>query len=172
MKKALILISAVIAVALMGLFIVKGVENRAISYEQSIEQAGSNVETEEQRRFDLIPNLVECVKAYDKHEYETLTAVVEARRGGQISDVEDIKTMIAAVVERYPELQSQKNYRELMNKIVEVRKLYNKTVTIYKRFVRQFPSKQLLSLTGYEVKDYEMFTADTEARKAPKVNFD
>ena len=179
MKKALILISAVIAVALMGLFIVKGVENRAISYEQSIEQTESNVETEEQRRFDLIPNLVECVKAYDKHEYETLTAVVEARRGGQISDVEDIKTMIAAVVERYPELQSQKNYRELMNelaitenKIVEVRKSYNKTVTIYKRFVRQFPSKQLLSLTGYEVKDYEMFTADTEARKAPKVNFD
>lgn len=59
MKKILILLAALIAVALMGLFIVKGVENRAISYEQSIEQAGSNVETEEQRRFDLIPNLVE-----------------------------------------------------------------------------------------------------------------
>lgn len=179
MKKILILLAALIAVALVCLFTVKGVENRAISYEQSIEQAQSNVEAEEQRRFDLIPNLVECVKAYDKHEYETLTAVVEARRGGQISDVEDIKTMIAAVVERYPELQSQKNYKELMNElaitenqIVAVRKAYNKTVTNYQRFIRQFPAKQLLSVSGYEVKDYETFAADPQAKQAPKVKFD
>ena len=68
MKKILILISAFVAVALVGLFIVKGVENRAISHEESIGNAESVVKAEEKRRFDLIPNLVECVKAYDERQ--------------------------------------------------------------------------------------------------------
>ena len=178
MKKILVAILALVGIVLLFVFSVQGVKNRAISYEESIEQADSYVKAEEKRRFDLIPNLVECVKAYDEHEYKTLTELAKARSTGTDADVKEIKTQIAAVVERYPDLKSQKNYQDLMNelaltenKIVEVRKAYNQQVTRYKRFVRQFPSKQLLSLTDYEVLDYERLEFENNSVDAPKLNF-
>ena len=83
--------------------------------------------------------------------------------------------MIAAVAEAYPDLKSQKNYQELMNelaitenKIADIRKFYNKEVTDYKRFVRQFPNKQILGLSGYEVKDYERLEFENTSADAPK----
>lgn len=178
MKKVLVIVLALVGVVLLSIFAVQGVKNRAISYEESIEQADSYVKAEEKRRFDLIPNLVECVKAYDEHEYKTLIELAKARSNGSDADVKEITTQIAAVVERYPDLKSQKNYQDLMNelaltenKIVEVRKAYNQQVTRYKRFVRQFPSKQLLSLTDYEVLDYERLEFENSSVDAPKVSF-
>ena len=178
MKKILVVFLALVGVVLLFVFSVQGVKNRAISYEESIEQADSYVKAEEKRRFDLIPNLVECVKAYDEHEYKTLVELAKARSNGSDADVKEITTQIAAVVERYPDLKSQKNYQDLMNelaltenKIVEVRKAYNQQVTRYKRFVRQFPSKQLLSLTDYEVLDYERLEFENSSVDAPKVSF-
>lgn len=178
MKKILVIVLALVGIVLLFVFSVQGVKNRAISYEESIEQADSYVKAEEKRRFDLIPNLVECVKAYDEHEYKTLIELAKARSNGSDADVKEIKTQIAAVVERYPDLKSQKNYQDLMNelaltenKIVEVRKAYNQQVTRYKRFVRQFPSKQLLSLTDYEVLDYERLEFENSSVDAPKVSF-
>ena len=178
MKKVLVIVLALVGVVLLSIFAVQGVKNRAISYEESIEQADSYVKAEEKRRFDLIPNLVECVKAYDEHEYKTLVELAKARSNGSDADVKEITTQIAAVVERYPDLKSQKNYQDLMNelaltenKIVEVRKAYNQQVTRYKRFVRQFPSKQLLSLTDYEVLDYERLEFENSSVDAPKVSF-
>lgn len=176
MKKALLIIGAIAAVVLVSLFVVMGVENSAISYEENIEQASGNIRVEEKRRFDLIPNLVETVKEYDKHEYETLVAVVEARKGNaDAGTIEEVKAMIAAVAEAYPDLKAQKNYQELMNelaitenKIADIRKFYNKEVTDYKRFVRQFPNKQILSLRGYEVKDYERLEFENTSVDAPK----
>ena len=79
---------AVIAVIVIGIFIVQGSQNKAISYEEQISTAQSDINVQEKRRGDLIPNLVDCVKEYDKHEYETLMAVIEARQsnGGNMSD--------------------------------------------------------------------------------------
>ena len=178
MKKTLLIIGAVAAVILGSLFIVMGVENTAISYEETIENAAGNIRVEEKRRFDLIPNLVETVKAYDKHEYETLMGVVEARRNGDLGNIDDIKNLITAVAEAYPDLKAQKNYQDLMNelaitenKISDIRKFYNKNVTDYKRYVRQFPSKQILSLRGYEVKDYDRLSFENTSVDAPKVEF-
>ena len=98
--------------------------------------------------------------------------------GNGDADAKQIKDRISVVVERYPELQSQKNYQDLMNelaitenKIVEVRKAYNTEVTRYNRFTRQFPNKELLSLTGYEVKDYARLEFENSSVDAPKVSF-
>lgn len=175
MKKALIIISAVVAVILLCIFVAMGIENRAISYEESIENTSGNIRVEEKRRFDLIPNLVDCVKEYDKHEYNTLKDVIAARSAqGETANVDEVKAMIAAVAEAYPDLKSQKNYQELMNelaitenKISEMRKFYNKEVTNYKRYVRVFPSKQFLSIRGYEVKDYERLSFENTSVDAP-----
>lgn len=179
MKKTLIIIGAVLAVVLSTFFVVMGVKNTAITYEETIENTAGDIRVEEKRRFDLIPNLVDAVKQYDKHEYETLKAVVDGRQNGNVSNIEDIKAMIAAVAEAYPDLKSQKNYQELMNelaitenKIAQMRKYYNKSVTEYKRFVRQFPNKQILGLGGYDVKDYERLEFENTSVDAPKLNFD
>jgi LemA protein len=176
MKKILVIIAAVIGIALLGWFIMMGVENRAISFEEAIENTAGDIRTEEKRRFDLIPNLVDCVKQYDEHEYNTLKDVIAARSaGGQVANVDEVKAMIAAVAEAYPDLKSQANYQELMNelaitenRIVDYRKLYNKNVTDYKRYVRQFPSKQILGWRGYEVKDYERLEFENTSVDAPK----
>lgn len=175
MKKVLLVIAAVAAVALMAWFTIMGVENRAISFEEAIENTAGDIRTEEKRRFDLIPNLVDCVKQYDEHEYNTLKDVIAARSmAGNTGNVDEVKAMIAAVAEAYPDLKSQKNYQELMNelaitenKISELRKHYNRDVTNYKRYVRQFPSKQLLSMRGYEVKDYERLDFENSSVDAP-----
>lgn len=78
-KLPLIILAVVVAVIGAGMFGLMGVQNKAISYEEQITSAKSEIKIQEKRRADLIPNLVDCVKAYDKHEYETLMAVVEAR---------------------------------------------------------------------------------------------
>jgi len=178
MKKILLIIGTIVAIILLCVFINQGVQNKAISFEEQIENTAGNIRVEEQRRFDLIPNLVECVKAYDEHEYKTLVDVVNARGSNGGATADEIKTMIAAVAEAYPDLKSQKNYQDLMNelaitenKIAEMRKFYNKNVTSYKRFIRMFPNKQILNMVGYEVKDYERLEFDNISANAPKVQF-
>jgi len=176
MKKILLIIGAVVSALLLCLFITMGVENRAIAYEENIENAESAIRVEEKRRIDLIPNLVETVKEYDSHEYETMMSIVNARRVNGTCDVDEIKMMIDVVAEAYPDLKSQKNYQDLMNelaitenKIADNRKFYNMNVTGYRRYIRQFPSKQILSLAGYEVKKYERLDFEDVSGDAPKI---
>lgn len=175
MKKALIISAAVISAIITFIFVVQGVKNKAIRIEEQIENSSSTIRVEEKRRFDLIPNLVECVKSYNEHEYNTLMNVIK-ERGNNTKSADDIKLMINAVAEAYPELKAQKNYQDLMNelaitenKISEMRKCYNKDVTAYKRFTKQFPNKQLLWFTSYEVKDYKRLEFENTSVDAPKV---
>lgn len=174
------LIILAITVALIGMFVFafQGVKNKAIAYEEQITTAQSEIKVQEKRRADLIPNLVDCVKAYDKHEYETLMTVVEARGTTSDNAVSEIQTMVAAVAEAYPELQSSDNYRELMNelsitenKIANVRSSYNTWVTKYKQYVRQFPNAQILNSLGYEIIDYKKLDFDV-SEDAPTNLFD
>ena len=139
MKKTLIVIAAVVAVVLTTWFVVMGVENKAIAYEETIENTAGNIRVEEKRRYDLIPNLVDCVKQYDEHEYKVITEAVKARNMSSSESVSEVKNLITAVAEAYPELKAQKNYQELMNelaitenRISDFRKFYNRNVTDYK----------------------------------------
>ena len=159
-KVVLFSVLAVILVIVMCVFGVNGVSNKAIGLEEQIKVADSDVKVQEKRRVDLIYNLVDTVKQYDKHEAETLQNVVEAR--GKQGNIEDVNTLISAVTEAYPELKSNENYKQLMtelsvteNLIAEYRSNYNSQVKEYNRYVKKFPNKQFLGLTGYEVIDYE-----------------
>lgn len=177
-KLTLIIVGIVFAITLFIVFLLNNVPNKVISYEEQITTAQSEIKIQEKRRVDLIPNLVDCVKEYDKHEYETLMAVVEARGANSDSSVQEIQTMINAVAEQYPDLKSDKNYKELMNelsttenKIAQVRSNYNEWVTRYNSYTRKFPNRQILSFLGYEVTEYQKLEFDVTS-DAPTNLFD
>lgn len=166
-KLILIIIAIIVTVIFVSIFALQGVQNKAISLEEQITTAQSEIKIQEKRRADLIPNLVDCVKAYDEHEYNTLMAVVEARGTNSDSAVQEIQTMITAVAEAYPQLQSSENYKELMNElaatenlIANTRSNYNKWVTKYNSYIRKFPNRQILNMLGYEAGGYEKLNFD------------
>lgn len=175
-KKTGITIAAIAAFVLMIVGVFTSTNNRAISLEEQVVAADSNIQTQEKRRTDLIYNLVDCVMQYDKHEAETLLGVVDRRNQGGKSDIESVTTSIAAVAEAYPELKSNENYKELMNElsitenlIAEYRNAYNNEVRTYNKFVRKFPNKQILSIMGYEVIEYTYLQYE-EADRQPVKN--
>lgn len=149
-KMKLIVIIAVVAVVVVvcGIFAVQSPQNKAISLEEQIGTAQSNITVQEKRRADLIPNLVDCVKQYDKHEYETLKNVIEARGSSEDGVAKEIQTVISAIAEQYPELKSNENYKQLMtelsvteNLIAEYRSNYNYQVKGYRKYVKSFPAR-------------------------------
>lgn len=159
-KVALIVATGVVAVILLGVFGVQSSQNQAFALEEQVNTAKSDIKVQEKRRVDLVYNLADCVKQYDKHEAETLTAIVEGR--GSAGDIENATTAIAAVSEAYPELKADENYRELMNEltitenlIAEYRSNYNKQVKAYNRYVKKFPTRIFLNMLGYEKQNYQ-----------------
>lgn len=107
-KVTLIVAAGVIAVILMCVIGVYSSQNKAISMEEQVKTAQSDIKVQEKRRADLVYNLADCVKQYDSHEAETLKAVVDGR--GQAGDIENVTTAITAVSEAYPELYSLSQY--------------------------------------------------------------
>ena len=166
-KMPLIILAIIVAVVLVSIFALQGVQNKAISLEEQITTAQSEIKIQEKRRADLIPNIVDCVKAYDEHEAEVLMNVVEARGVETDNQVEHVTTLIQAVAEAYPELKSNENYKELMNElattenlIANVRSNYNKWVTQYNSHIKKFPNRQVLDMLGYEACGYEKLNFD------------
>lgn len=159
-KLSAIILGSVLAVILMCVTGVQWSQNRAISLEEAVYTAESDIKVQEKRRVDLVYNLSDCVKQYDEHESETLTGLADGMSKG--NNVEDISTAIAAVTYAYPELKSNENYKQLMNElsitenmIAQYRENYNKSVTSYNRYVKKFPARIFLNWTGYKVLEFE-----------------
>lgn len=159
-KLPLIIGVGVIAVILLCVFGVQSSQNKAIVLEEQVNTAQSDIKVQEKRSVDLVYNLADCVKQYDKHEADTLTAIAEGR--GSTGNIENVTTAITAVSEAYPELKSNENYKQLMNElamtenlIAEYRSNYNKQIKEYNRYVRKFPTRMFLDMLGYEAMDYQ-----------------
>lgn len=177
-KLCLIIIAVIVALALVFVFAFQGVQNKAIGLEEQITTAQSEIKIQEKRRADLIPNLVDCVKAYDKHEYNTLMAVIEARGSGSDEVAAEIMTSVNVVAEQYPELKSSENYKQLMtelatteNLIANTRTNYNTWVSKYNSYVKKFPNRGILSMLGYDVQTFEKLSYEASA-DAPTDLFD
>ena len=152
-KVPLIIVIGIIAVVLVIIFGMQGTSNHAIVLEEQVNTAKSDIKVQEKRRVDLVYNLVDCVKEYDKHEANTLTTIAKSKE-----KIENAQAKVAAIAEAYPELKSDQNYKTLMNELsmtenllAEYRSNYNKQVKDYNRYVRKFPTKQFLHMLGYKV---------------------
>lgn len=159
-KLILIITASALAFILLCVFSVQSVQNKAIGLEESFLTAESDIKVQEKRRVDLIYNLADCVKQYDKHESDTLESLADNMSAG--NSVEDVNTAIVAVTYTYPELKSNENYKQLMNElsitenmIAQYRENYNKSITAYNRYVKKFPTRIFLGWTGYEVQNYQ-----------------
>lgn len=162
MKEKLMILGSIIAVLLLAFLVFpQHTRNKAIALEETVETAMSDIKVQEKRRVDLIFNLADCVKKYDRHEAETLTEMAKSMNPGSDSG-NDVMASLKAVSYNYPELQSQHNYQNLMlelslteNMISQSRQNYNLSVDHYRQYVRKFPQSMYISMTRYEVKDYE-----------------
>jgi len=196
MKKGcvILIVLACVALALFGW--VKNGYNGLVKSQESVEAAWSQVENVYQRRADLIPNLVETVKGYAKHEKETMESVINARANATSVKVdpsnmtaEDLKkfqeaqgevtsalSRLIAVSESYPDLKANQNFLELQNqlegtenRITVERNKFNEVAREYNTKRRTFPTNILASIFGFGDKPY--FQAQAGADKAPKVDF-
>lgn len=190
--KRLGLIIPLALIALFGLMAMFSY-NGLVSVDEQAEKTWGNVETEYQRRFDLIDNLVETVKGYADFEKSTLVEVTQARAAafGAMKSVDEngIEQFQAAqnrlgvamrgmlgYSEQYPDLKANKNFLELQaqlegteNRIAFSREKYNESVEVYNKKVRKFPSNIMAGMFGFEKR--EMFSSSEGADVAPKVNF-
>ena len=178
---------AIIIVAVIVLYII-ATYNNLVSARQKVENSWSQIDVQLQRRFDLIPNLVETVKGYMTHESETLTKIADLRtawaKSSTVSEKAEIDNQLSgtlktimAVSENYPDLKANTNFMELQaeltateEKVSYSRQFYNDSVTMYNTKIELFPSNIVAGLFHFTAKD--LFEAESpEARKAVKVNF-
>ncbi|HOM99131.1 MAG TPA: LemA family protein [Acidobacteriota bacterium] len=186
-KVVLGLLIAIVLVLLVVIVVFVGTYNRLVTMEESVDGAWAQVETVLQRRYDLIPNLVNTVKGFAQQELQVFTEVTRLRsQWGEARTVEE-KTAAAGqlegalsrlmlVVERYPELKSNQNFLALQdelagteNRIAVERRRYNEVVRAYNTAIRRFPTNIVASLFGFASKPY--FEAEEGASQAPQVEF-
>ena len=175
----------IIAILILIVIYALSLYNTFIRLSNRIKEAFSTMDVYLKKRWDLIPNLVETVKGYAKHEKDTLKEVVELRNISyeKMSDEEKIKTneqlsnnitKIMALAEDYPELKASDNFKDLNKQLTKVedeiansRKYYNGVVRIYNNKVEMFPSNIFAKIFGYNSKT--MFEASADERENVKI---
>lgn len=193
MKKSSIIL--IVVVALLTVWAISGY-NGLVSMDERVANEWANVETQYQRRADLIPNLVNTVKGYAQHEKETLEGVISARsQATQIKVNADDLTpeklaeyqkaqgvitsalgKLLAITERYPDLKANQQFSELQaqlegteNRINVARTNFNNVAKEFNTSIRRFPKNILANLFGFEKRAY--FEASEGAAQAPKIEF-
>lgn len=186
-KTTVIVIGIVLLVILIPFGYLKGTYNALVTMDEGVKAAWAQVENQLQRRYDLIPNYVETVKGYAKHEKDVFVKVTEAR--SRVAGAGGISEKIAAnnqlssalarllvVVERYPELKANTNFIRLQdelagteNRISVERRRFNEAVRALNTKIRSFPTNLIAGMFGFEKATF--FEVPKEKQEAPKVKF-
>lgn len=185
----LVVLGVVVVFGLIALLWGVGIYNKLVGLRQHLKDSWSGVDVELKRRYDLIPNLVETVKGYAKHESDTLESVIAARNtavastGSPAQQAKDENQLIGAmrqlsvVVERYPELKADSQFINLQgelaeteNRIASCRRLYNGNVREMNNAVQTFPSNIVAGMFSFKSAEY-FEIEDAAVREAPKVSF-
>jgi len=167
--------------------LVIGIYNRLVTLRNRVDNAWSQIDVQLRRRYDLIPNLVETVKGYAKHESETLEKVIKARQvaidATSIKEQGEAENMLTstlrslfAVAEAYPDLKANQNFMMLQeelsgteSKIAYSRQFYNDSVMTYNTTTQTFPNNILAGMFGFTPRDY--FEIEEAAKEPVKVQF-
>jgi len=184
-----------IIVVLIGLWLIR-IYNSLVTADENVSTAWSQVENVYQRRLDLIPNLVNTVQGAADFERNTLNEVIQARAAASSINLDAANlneanlaafqqaqdglgqalSRLMVVVERYPELKANQNFRDLQsqlegteNRIAVERNRFNEAVRIYNTSIRRFPKNVIAGTFGFEARAY--FQAEENAQKAPQVQF-
>jgi len=161
--------------------------NRMVSRRLAVDNSWAQIEAALQRRHDLIPNLVESVKGYAKHEQQTFEEVTKARGGAQAAQAPGAQAAaegfltqalgrLMVVAEQYPELRATENFQQLQSQLSETedqiqltRRVYNDTVQTYNTLIQQFPASVLANQFHFEPRQF--FDAPKESEATPEVSF-
>ncbi|MCH7322881.1 LemA family protein [Solibacillus sp. MA9] len=183
----LIALIAIVAIVVIAVVMIVPKYNSLVTGEEKVEATWAQVENQLQRRFDLIPNLVNTVKGYTSHEEEVFTQIANARTEyGNANTIEEAAdanndlssalSRLLVIVENYPELKANVQFTRLMdelagteNRLAVARKDYNDTVQTFNSDVRRFPSNLIASMFGFEKKDY--FEIKEGVKESPSVDF-
>lgn len=184
-----IIIAVVVILVIIIVACLVGTYNKFVKMRNSCEEAWATIDVYLQKRYDLIPNLVETVKGYAKHESETLQNVIAARnaamaaKGGTEAKVNaenaltsSLRTLLNVVVEQYPQLQANTNFLDLQNQLKQIeaelanaRKYYNANAKQINTKMQTFPSNIVAGFMHLE--KFAYFEIEEEARKNVKVQF-
>ncbi len=179
-----------IGVAVVLVIVMAAMYNGLVRLRNQMRNAWAQIDVQLKRRYDLIPNLVETVKGYTRHERETLEAVTRARNVAQQaasagagarsraeSELSSALARLLVVVEAYPDLKANQNYLALQeeltsteNKISFSRQYYNDSVLSYNNKIQMFPSNIIAGMMGFKTGEFFEVTV-TEERAAPRVSF-
>ena len=186
-KSSSILIAIGIIIAIVAMMLISSY-NGLVSKAEEVDNKFSAIDTQLQRRADLIPNLVNTVKGYASHEQSVIDSITEARaklsgattvaeKSEADQELTSALNRLMVVVENYPDLKANENFTQLMdelsgteNRIAVARKDYNDAVKVYNLKVKRFPGNIMAGMFGFEAKDY--FEAAEGSKEAPNVNFE
>ncbi len=192
MKKGVIIFIAIIALFVIGIsWYINGL-NRVVQIDENVNQGWAEIENQLQRRNDLIPNLVNTIKGYAKHEKQIFIHVADARAklaglikqggslGAKIDAAKEMQTALSrllVIVENYPQLKANENFMRLQdelsgteNRIAVARTRYNRAVKIFNTYIREVFGRFFASKRGLnEPRPY--FEIEEKAKEVPKVNF-
>ena len=187
MDTGAIVIIIVVGVILLLVFYGIGVYNKLVNARNKVNDQFSQIDVQLKRRVDLIPNLVETVKGYAKHEEKTLTEVIEARNkmatASEINEELEASNQVTAALnklfalsEAYPDLKANENFislqadlKETEDKVSYARQFYNDTVLTYNNLREQFPSNIIANMFKFGKIDF--FKTDEKDKEAPQVKF-
>ena len=185
----------VLLIVIIGFYMATSSFNEMVKLDEGVKSQWGKVESNYQKRLDVVENLVNVVKGYSSHEQNTLVQVIEARSKAtnvniksenltaesleQFQSAQDgLSTALSrlmVVVEQYPDLKAAANYQQLLADLKQIedqilieRNIYNETARIFNTYIRQFPKVLFAKWFGFE--PYGYFKATEEAQKAPKVN--
>ncbi len=185
MTTVILIILLVVIVAVVAFII--GTYNTLVRLRNAVKNSFAQIDAQLQRRFDLIPNLVETVKGFAAHEKELLENVTASRSGYMNATTNEEKLAMSnqltstlktlfAVVENYPQVKADTNFLNLQNELAETeekiayaRQFYNDAVTIYNNKIQMFPGNLVAGMFGF--REEALFSTVEEAKAAPQVQF-